>query len=878
MIINQLRTNHIENPLGFIIEKPTLSWVVEVSSGKKQKKAQIQVALDSHFNEIVYDSGMKPDLNSLGVEIDLNLLPCTRYYWKVRVLADNNDEGVSDIAWFETGKMDRPWHGSWITSSMLEDEHPAFVKEFTIDKEIKSARVYISGLGLYELEINGKKVGDEYLTPFFNDYNYWVQYQTYDVTSAIIQGRNVVGSILGNGWYKGRFGFVDKLDKLYGQQYKLLCDIEIEFTDGTYMGVGTDNSWKCHFSSIVQSSIYDGEVYDARRVPRTWSTKLLADEYLMPTIYAEEPKGKLTERLSPEVRIVKKIKPIQLLKTPANEMVIDFGQVITGWVEFESDLLKDEQIKLEFGELLQENNFYNENLRTAKQEFVYISDGTKAHVRPHFTFYGFRYVKVTGIEEVLLENFVGCVIHTDLKVTGNIETSNEKVNKLFANALWGQKGNFLDVPTDCPQRDERMGWTGDAQVFAATASFNMYTPEFYSKYLYDMYLEQEQLNGSVPHVVPDVLTQIMKITNQDDNIQHGSCAWGDAATIIPWTLYLFYGDKSLLEKQYKNMKKWVDFIKREEEQYCEGRRLWQHGFHFADWLALDNIDPESSFGGTDPYFVASAYYFYSTSLTAKAAKELGKTDEYKYYEQLAGEIKKAFQDEYFTSTGRIAIDTQTAMIMVLYMDIVPKKFRTRIVKDLEKKLQDNNMHLNTGFVGTPYLCPVLSENGMEEHAFTLLLNEDYPSWLYEVNMGATTIWERWNSVLPNGLVSDTGMNSMNHYAYGSVVEWMYRYMGGINPVEEKPGFKKTIIKPQTDIRFKWVRTRYESASGTYISEWRIDKNEITYNITIPFDCEADFIIAKEAVNIYVNGENYNEMARDKKIKFSSGEYEIKVIN
>lgn len=878
MIIDQLRTNHIENPLGFMIENPVFSWVVEQSTGTKQKEAKIQIALDIDFNTIIYDSGYRQDLNSLGVTVDIKLHPCTRYYWNVEVFADNGDQGISEIAWFETGKMEKAWLGKWITTNETSTSHPVFVKRFAIDKKIKSARAYVIGLGLYELKINGHKIGDEYLTPFFNDYNHWIQYQTYDITAALKDGENIVGSIVGNGWYKGRFGFIDKLDQLYGNEFKFLCDLVIEFLDGSQMIIGTDESWHWHESSILKSSIYDGEVIDATRLAIDWSKKMLPNTELLPVIYADKPEAKITERLSPEVKIIEKVKPIQLLNTPAGEKVIDFGQVLTGWVEFEVNMQKGEQIKLQYGELLQEDNFYNENLRTAKQEFIYISNGEKEVVRPHFTFYGFRYVKVTGIKDLSLEDFVGCVIHSDLKRTGNIETSNKKVNKLFRNALWGQKGNFLDVPTDCPQRDERMGWTGDAQVFAATASFNMYTPAFYTKYLYDMYLEQEQLNGSVAHVVPDVLSQIMKITKQEQNVQHGSCAWGDAATIIPWTLYLFYGDKSLLQTQYKNMRKWVDFIKNQEEKYCEGKRLWQHGFHFADWLALDNPDPNSSFGGTDPYFVASAYYYYSARLTAKAAKVLGKKDEADEYQKLSDEIKEAFQKEYFTSDGKVTIETQTAMIMALYMDIVPEEYKKSVTKDLVKKLQSNNMYLDTGFVGTPYLCPVLSENGYVEHAYSLLLNEEYPGWLYEVNMGATTVWERWNSVLPNGLVSDTGMNSMNHYAYGSVVEWMYRYMGGINPVEEKPGFKKVIIRPQIDSRFTWIKTKYDSPSGRYKSEWEIKSDKTIYKIEVPFDCEADFIAPKDIKQLFVNEKEIENLNASSILHLTAGEYEIHVLN
>lgn len=876
MKVLDLKVNHIKNPLGYMIDKPTFTWRVEGAKGKFQKEAQVKVSKDKDFKDIVYDSKKSAQISSLGFTPEMNLEARTRYYWKVEVWDDFDNHGISDVEWFETGKIDEEWVGKWVTTPFEKNVHPYIVKSLHIPDKIKSARAYVSGLGLYELEVNGEKAGKEYLAPFYNDYNEWVQYQTIDITDLLAKGDNVVGAILGNGWYKGRFGFIEELEELYGDKFAFICELDISLENGERIVVGTDESWLCHPSPIIESSIYNGEIYDANKEVEGWST-VNGDTSGFENVKLINPTwGPLQERLSPPLVITERIKPVELITTPAGEKVLDFGQVLTGWIRFNCDLPKGTKVFIQHGELLQGGNFYNENLRTAKAEYTYISKGKPVCVRPYFTFYGFRYAKIEGIENINLDDFEACVIHSDLDYIGSIKTSNEKVNRLFANAFWSQRGNFLDVPTDCPQRDERMGWTGDAQVFAATSSFNMYTPAFFHKYLYDMYLEQKNLSGSVPFVVPDALGQINKISGRNED-HHGSCAWADAATVIPWVQYLFYGDKALLEKHFKNMTAWVDYIKSIDEEHCGGRRLWEHGFHFADWLALDNPDKTSRFGGTNPYYIASAYYYYSSWLTAKAAQVLWKDEEKAYYQKLSQEVKQAIQSKYFPN-GDITEDTQTAMVLALYMDFVPEKHRDKLVARLKQKLEDSNIHLTTGFVGTPYLCPALSDNGLNEYAYTLLLNEDFPSWLYEVNMGATTIWERWNSVLPDGYVSDTGMNSMNHYAYGSIVEWMYRYMCGINPVESAPGFKEAIIKPLKDNRFNWVESEYLSAAGLYRSSWKIEEDKTVYKVSVPFNAKAKFVLTDKGSQVLVNGEKSKELMEDSELVLYAGDYEIHVLD
>lgn len=880
MIIDHLRTNHIENPIGYLMEHISFSWIVTKARGNQAVRARVQVAYDESMTKLIYDSGEREDVNSVDYAPELELKPETRYYWQVQVWDNAGDYGKSRTAYFETaGKIKE---ALWIKAPFDKEVHPMFRRKITVEQKLERARLYICGLGIYEAYLNGEKIGDEYLTPYCNAYNHWFQYHTYDLTEQMHEGENCLGIMLGNGWYKGRFGFVEHMGELYGDVCHLICELHLIFADGTEHIVPSDESWLCAESPVLESSIYDGEIWDSRKEIPGWADIDGDEEGFVFAVACEESKDLLVPRLSLPIKIMEKIEPLEVIDTAAAEKVIDFGQEMTGWVEFLCEEPEGTEIVFQFGEILQENKFYNENLRSAKQEYRYISNGKKTWVRPHFTFYGFRYMKVCGIKEIRTENFMGCVMYSEMEQTGVIFTSNSKVNQLIHNALWGQKGNFLDVPTDCPQRDERMGWTGDAQVFSATASFNMYTPAFYKKYLYDMKLEQNALNGSVPHVVPDVLGQIDRIlhaNNKDSgniaiNTNHGSCAWADAATVIPWTVYKAFGNKTFLAEQYGNMKAWADYIRKMDVEKCGGKYLWTDGFHFADWLALDNYHKDSCIGATDPYFVASAYYYYSISLTAKAAKALGKIEDVSYYSDLAFHIKEAFLNEYYTRTGRLAQETQTALAIVLWLDLIPEGAKDRQIKKLMKKLEEEKMHLTTGFVGTPLLCPVLTENGHADAAYTLLLNEDFPSWLYEVNMGATTIWERWNSVLPDGRISDTGMNSLNHYSYGSIVEWMYRYMCGLNGCEDAPGYRRFSISPFVDERLEWTGMYYDSARGRIRSEWRRKDEGYLYTVEIPFDTEADFVLNKDADIVLINEEKQDAMKKGDKIHLLKGIYHI----
>lgn len=828
MKLKNLRVNNIEQPIGFQIQPLSFSWTVEdAGSAKKQKSARVRIYEEtSEENVEVFDSGACVEIDSLDYQVNMGLKPRTRYSWSVEVTADNGARAEA-LSWFETGKMDEAWIGTWISpdASDVEDVPTSSAilrKRFTYGSAGENpARLYMCGLGVYECYLNGKKVGEEFLAPGYHSYDFHLQTQAYDVSNLLKQGENEIEIWLGEGWFKGRLGFDGGFTDIYGDRLYAIAEL---YTGGQCI-VKTDETWDVLESPIRLNNIYDGEVYDARqkKVPVKGGR-----------ILPEVPKncGKLSDRYSLPVKQKETFPVKEVIHTPSGDTVLDFGQNLTGWVEFDCALPSGNKVRLTASEIMQNGEFYHENLRTAKTEFLYISDGKERHVRPHFTFYGFRYMKIEVdaseemfSDEELKTQFTAVHLRSDFDQIGWIETGNEKVNRLFSNALWGQKGNFLDVPTDCPQRDERLGWTGDAQVFSETACYNMYMPAFYRKYLWDMRAEQSILDGAVPNVVPRLKRGMVA--------EFGSCPWADAGVIIPWNVYLHYGSKTLLAEMYPGMKAWVDYQRKREEAEG-GLHLIKGGFHFADWLALDNEQP-GPFGATDPLYIASAYYFRCAEIVGEAAEILGH-DEAESYKKLAEEIKEVIRITYFDENGTCISKTQTGAAIAVMFGLSENMAQSEGDR-LNQRVTDNNGHLNTGFVGTPLLCPALTRSGHHRTAVDLLLNEDYPGWLYSVNLGATTIWERWNSVMPDGSMNPEGMNSLNHYSYGSIEAWMYGDVAGIR--ESKPGFRKAVLEPHPDERLRYIDCRLETAAGTYESHWKYEADgSVTYRFVIPFGAEA----------------------------------------
>ncbi|MDO4283858.1 MAG: family 78 glycoside hydrolase catalytic domain [Eubacteriales bacterium] len=842
MQIYDTKVNHLSNPLGYQMNRTVFSWKVKGAEGTFPSAARILIAAEEDMKNILFDSGYDEKADSLGYPVNIPLAPRTRYFWTVSVKTNAGEKAVSEVQWFETSKREEPWTGKWITCDNNEKRHPFFEKEIAPSKKVTSARLYLCGLGLYEAyyQIAGKnqeecRIGEEYLTPYSNDYDQWVQYQTFDVTN-MVQHPGKLRILLGNGWYKARFGFTAFEDKgFYGDSWKLIAELHLVYEDGSSEIIGTDDSWTVTRSKITFSNLYDGEHRD----------DTLPELPVQQAFLCDPPKGELTERLSLPVTVHEIFSPAELIHTPAGESVFDMGQEFTGIFSLRVCEPAGTVIHIQTGEILQQDNFYNENLRTAKSEYFYTSDGKEHIIRPHFTFYGYRYVKIQGVTELKKEDFLGMALYSDMEWTGEVTTGHGAVNRLIENVRWGMKSNFLDVPTDCPQRDERMGWTGDAQVFSPTAMYLADTYAFYRKYLYDMAKEQIPLGGKVPDVIPS------------SGVESTACVWGDACCIIPWNLYLFHGDKSILRDQFGSMKSWVDYIRK-----IDGNdHGWREVYHYGDWLALDNPQggAEQVLGATDEEFIANLYYAVSAGIVAKAAAVLGYESEEEYYRKLSEEQFSIVKNDYYSNTGRCCIKTQTALLLTLKYHLSDHEELT--VKMLKKLFADSGYKLKTGFVGTPLMNHVLSEYGMDDIAFHLLLNEEYPGWLYEVKLGATTIWERWNSLLEDGTISGIGMNSMNHYSYGSVLEWIFRHVAGINNVEDVPGFRQVSFAPSLNWELRKAAASYDSPSGRYACSWELtDREHVELKVSVPFGCTAMLKLPLAPQDVF--GDQINPMFAD----------------
>lgn len=814
MRIKNVRINGMENPTGFDFGTVCISWKVREASGKEQQNVKIEVSLTESFEEVLCVKEGK-ELNSAAEKLEFQQNAHTRYYVRVTVTDDKGETAVSEPAYFETGKMEEPWVGKWITTEKEDTFHPLFVKSFEAKKGLASARLYICGLGLFTAELNGKKVGDEVLTPYYSNYHDEEQYITFDITENVKEQNRLTVS-LGNGWFKGKFGLNNQSNN-FGDEFKLIAELRLVYEDGEVQVIGTDETWEYIGSDVEDDGIYDGEIINHL----LWKEK----ENLPKKAVLTEAEGKLVARYSLPVMEMEDMQVKEVIYTPLGETVLDFGQNFAGYVTFRNHLPEGTRIVFDHGEILQDGNFYNENYRSAKSQFVYVSDGRDELVRPSFTYFGFRYVRVTGWPgEAKEEDFTGKALYSKMDRTGYIETGHQGVNRLFLNALWGQKSNFIDFPTDCPQRDERLGWTGDAQVFSGTASFNMDTTAFYHKFLHDLRNEQVKYDGILPGVIPVL----------DPNGPIFSSVWGDIATILPMVVYEHSGNVETLRENYPMMKDWVDKITKEDK--ARGQKyLYDFGNQLGDWLALDGRTEQSMEGGTDAYYIGSNYYAMSVQKTATAAEILGYKEDEAYYKDLYEKIKAAIIREYFTETGRLAIDSQTGYIVALYSGIYRDK--EAVVAGLKARFYKDCYKLKGGFTGAPILCRVLAENGFEEDAFYFLMQEEYPGWMHCINLGATTIWERWNSVLDDGHLSGTMMNSLNHYSYGAIVEYLYRDVAGLKALE--PGFKKALITPLMNGKLKYMNMTYDSAYGEYKVSWKVLKDgNVSVDIQVPFGCSA----------------------------------------
>ena len=815
--LTELQVSSRNHPIG-LDEQPVFSWKM-VSDIPDTIQTAYRVRVGS------WDTGRVESGDSLFVPYaGPALQPRTAYRVQVEVW-DNHGQTACAETGFETGLQGPDGFAAQWIADPFEGEHPlpVFETEFAIDAPVTTARLYITAHGIYEAELDGAKLGDAWFAPGWTSYHKRLQYQTIPVdTARLTPGRHTLRVTVANGWYKGALGFVPSPNH-YGDRAALLAMLCL---DGRT--VATGEGWRVTTGPVQRAEFYYGEDYDAAAPAAAPRSPLLP----------ELDKQNLIAQEDEPVRCVQMLPVVKDFLAPNGEWVLDFGQNITGVVHAKLDLPAGAQVRLRHAESLDENgNFYTGNLSFAKSEDTFRSAGQPAEYLPRFTYHGFRYLCVEGLPESQRDPaaFTACVLTTDLRRTGQFRCSDERVNQLQSNIQWSQQDNFLEVPTDCPQRSERLGWTGDIRAYGCTALFNSDAALFLKKWLRDLAADQGE-DGAVPYVVPDVL---------DAPGQPVSTAsfWGDSAVVLPWEIYMASGDRAVLREQYPSMKAWVDYMTAQTGE----NGLWQTGFQYGDWLGLDAERTglvDERVGATDPYLAANVSYADSTRLLAKAAALLGYTEDAAHYNTLYDSILAAFRREYLTPTGRMVSETQTALTLALHFGMLPETQRQAAAVRLATSVEAHKNHIITGFVGTPFVCDVLSDNGRHDLAGKLVLQDDNPSWLYEVKMGATTIWERWDSILPDGSFNPANMNSLNHYAYGSIGSWMYRRLGGLEPLE--PGYRRFRFQPQPVRGITWAECSLDSPYGIIRCAWRCENGRYTLDLTVPANTTAEVHLPEQA--------------------------------
>ncbi|MGG1554751.1 family 78 glycoside hydrolase catalytic domain [Paenibacillus ferrarius] len=838
MRITACKTEYMTNPLGLDCLQPRLFWQLESDTpGASQSAYHIQVATSpeglAQGEADMWDSGEVRSDASTHLPYDGEPLQSeTSYYWRVRVWDEAGQPTAwSDIAFWSMGLLSRgEWKAKWIgrksEPELAMQPSPYFRKAFVLNKAVRRAVAYVTALGVYELHINGERIGD-WFAPGWTDYNVRVQVQTVELTDKLRAGENALGAIVGDGWYAGTVGFLG--DKVYGERPFFLLQMTVEYEDGTKERILTDASWKTSRGPILYSDMIKGEAYDAREELTGWDLPGYDDEaWEAPDVRAGY-NGLLVAEVEPPIRITKTMRPVSMERTAAGTYIYDMGQNMVGWTALKVQGERGTQVTLSHAEMLNtDGTLYLDNLRLAVQQEHYTLKGEGVErFEPHFTFHGFRYVELIGYPgEPDLETITGKVVHSDTPVAGQLETSDPLVNRLYANITWGQRGNFLSVPTDCPQRDERLGWTGDAQIFARTAAYNMDVSRFFTKYVQDM-VDCQQPSGAFTDVAPDAGWIRHKNWNTRLNwFAPDNSGWGDAGVIIPWTLYLMYGDVRVLAANYDAMVKWVEYLKHTTDD------LVRPGYaNYADWLSIGADTPNE--------VLATAYFAYSTKLLAQIADVLGKTEDAQTYHKLFDGIAAAFRRAFVDGDGRIYGDTQTVYVLALQFGLLTETQRVQAVNRLVADIRGRGDRLSTGFLGVGYLLPALTDNGRLDVAYSLLTQEAFPSWMYSIKHGATTIWERWDGWTEENGFQTPSMNSFNHYSLGSVGEWMFRYMAGIEADPAAPGFKHALIKPKPGGRLTSVKASYASLYGTLQVAWQLtDEGRFRLEVDVPANTTA----------------------------------------
>lgn len=831
LAVQNLRCENLADPIGLGQMQPRFSWQLAAEGrGVLQTAYEIRAAASATDlapgKNLTWNTGkMASDASVFVPYAGAALQPGKKYWWQVRVWDNKGRASAwSAPASWQMGLLQASdWKAQWIAPAAARDPNgpcPIFRKTFSISKKIASATAYVSARGLYEAHLNGRRIGDAYFTPGWTAYKSRLQYQAYDVTALLQTGKNAVGAMIANGWWSGYIGWANR-NGAYGSDIALLFQLDIQYADGTTETIGSDATWRSSEGAVRYSEIYHGETIDARLEKTGWTTAAFDDRDWPAAAVQNLPFDNLVATYNEPVRKQETFQPISIFTTPKGELVADFGQNLVGWVVLKVRGRRGDHVVLQHAEVLDKaGNFYLDNMRAARvTDTLILAGGGEETFEPHFTFHGFRYVKIQGYPGGLKpEHLMAVALYSDMPLAGRFTCSDSLLNQLQHNIEWGLKGNFLDIPTDCPQRDERLGWTGDAQAFSRTAMFNRDAHNFYAKWLRDLALDQLP-SGAVPHVIPNVLGNGAAATG-----------WADAATIIPWNVWLAYGDRRVLEAQYPSMKAWVDYMEKNSRDY-----LWNTGTHWGDWLfyspAPDDRDGKAAV--TDKYLIAQCFFAHSTQLLINTAWVLGKPEDARHYETLLKNVKTAFLNEYVTPNGRLVSGTQTAYVLALQFDMLPQELRPKAVRELVQNIKRYNNHLTTGFLGTPYICHVLSRYGQDSVAYDLLFQKTYPSWLYPVTKGATTIWERWDGIKPDGTFQTPEMNSFNHYAYGAIGDWLYRVVAGLDTEESAPGYREIRIQPHPGPGLTSARAELETPYGRVVSAWNIENESVTLEVEIP---------------------------------------------
>ena len=846
------------NPLGFYDSSPTFSWKLPVSDGVSSQSAyQIVVASSPDLlsnNADLWNSEKQDTDQSVWVKYaGKDLQSRQKVFWQVKYWNQDGEASQwSAINHFELGLLNTSdWQAKWVGLDTAKDSirghskvlihKPQYLRKgFELSNDVTSARLYITAKGVFDVSLNGENVSDDAMSPGFTSYDKRIETLTYDVTNLIESGQNTIGVELASGWYSGRL--------LWGTtpwdnsiSPKLLCQLEMTMKDGSKEIISSDETWKGITSGPLQfAEIYDGEIYNANLEMPNWTTNNFDDKSWRKVEVAHlDENVKLEPKRHTAVKDKIKLVPKELTKKDG-AVIFNLQQNMVGVPLVKVPMKKGDTLKIRFAEMLSpDGTFYTENYRSAHSTDYYIAakDG-EIEYKPKFTFHGFSYVELSGFDssqEPQKDWVTGIVQYSDFDENGTFTSSDEKLNQLQNNIVWGLRGNFLDIPTDCPQRNERLGWTGDAQVFGPTSMFNADVYKFWASWIQSV-REAQLENGAIPWTVPD---------SRGNKI--ASSGWGDVCTIIPWKIYKRTGDIGFLEDNFEMMKAWVAHHEMKSKNYISNM------MSFSDWLQPlpENGDNR---GDTSKSLIGTAFYAHSANLTAKTAKALDKTEEQAKYEAIFKTVANAFDETYFDNTGKVkgVTETQTSYLLALAFDLLPKNKRENAKANLLRKLKEANNHLRTGFLGTPLLSQVLDESGEIDLMYKLLFNETYPSWFYSINQGATTIWERWNSYSKTEGYNPMSMNSLNHYAYGAVGEWMYERIAGIAPFEA--GYKTIRIAPIPKAPLTSASGSLNTPYGTVSSSWKITNNEFQLEVVVPPNTTAKVMIpANTEIELLVDG-------------------------